>query len=771
MFLHLPTRETLDFVRDFKALESSIREHAPLAEVLFEAVTPAALSFWVSRRYAPRLESVVGERRRVGLAFAVVATAALASWVRTTSSNGQEFYGAVGPVAHLATKTTEFDLIGKPPSLETIAAVQHAIATDNPGPPTDFRYPFCARPQPPSASGKTGRSALLLILESVDKRSLDLKVGGVPVMPNLNRMAMDGVLFPRFFSTGNMSVFALPPLFGGVPAVPVRALLLKTPLDNVLGYPGILRREGYDTAFIYAVDLTFSHQDEFVKRVGFETIVPMPANLPRYGWGAADGAMFDLVKGYIENERGSGKKPYFAIAFTGSTHDPYTLPPDHKRKFSGTTQFDLFVEALAYLDDELGRFYDWFARAELPRGTVLAITGDHAPRVAFPGDPADTTTGEFEYRFQVPLILLGLNSDETRRAQKNAARTVGGHQDVPATLATALGVAPPRCHQGRSLLGTEVPSERLILSVAGEGLQFLYAHGSERRFMLDLRAGLHFHEHEYLSDPTFRRDISKSDPDAPKVERFLFHYLDLMEYAIPNDKLSPPPEVEAPSKPALPHVAAAAKVCRGLPPGGSRTDAGVVSELEGALVDHPEWLELSVTSNAEGGLVVRHWKEPPPADPFNPSFVTSDTTAEGPGLSDVVGRLSDSAGLFLDIERPLRFAHVMSLVHGMVAAIDRLPPGARVVVESSDEVMLTSVRRFSKVSLAYRVAPGPASDEALKFAAERGFDWVCLAEDFASPSAIRAVHAHGLRVVTYPRGPSRPPSDFAEEPPDARVVN
>jgi hypothetical protein len=113
----------------------------------------------------------------------------------------------------------------------------------------------------------------------------------------------------------------------------------------------------------------------------------------------------------------------------------------------------------------------------------------------------------------------------------------------------------------------------------------------------------------------------------------------------------------------------------------------------------------------------------------------------------------------------------MSLVHGVVAVIDRLPPGARVVVESSDEVMLTSVRQFSKVSLAYRVAPGPASDETLKFAAERGFDWVCLAEDFASPSAIRAVHARGLRVVTYPRGPSRAPSDFAEEPPDARVVH
>jgi arylsulfatase A-like enzyme len=770
MFLHLPTRDALEFLRNLKVLESSINEHAPVGALLAESVLPAALAFGLAERFAPRLAAALSRPRRFALASAAVAATVLASTVRTTAVYGQEYYGAIGPVVHVTKRNTASDLVpGTPPRLDVIAGVQHAIATDNPGPPVDPSYPLCSRGAPAPSSGKTGRSALLLILESIDIRSFDLEIGGAPVMPNIRRMSKDGVLFSRFFSTGNMSVYALPALFGGLPAAPARALLLMTPLDRVLGFPAALRREGYDTAYMHADDLTFSHQDEFVRRVGFEHVVPMPVGLPRYGWGAADAALFAELRAYIERQRQGGDKPFFATAFTVSTHDPYTLPPDHPRRFGGSKEFDRFTEALAYLDGELGRFYDWFAANELPRGTVLAVTGDHAPRLSFPNDPVDTTTGEFEYRFQVPLILLGLNEDEARRARANAAGAIGGHHDLPATLATALGVVPPRCHQGRSLLGADVPAVRIVPSVAGESLEFLYAHEGTRRFMLELRTG-RFREYDYVSDPTFRRDLAASDPRAPEVREFLHGYHDLMHYAIMRDKLAPPID-EAPKRAALSRVAAAERVLRGTPPLGTAPGGDVGADLERALEARPEWLELSIAPNGRGALVVRRWKEPAPASPSDPSYVpVPDTIAEGPPLDEVLARIGGRASLFLDVERPARFPDIMNVVHGMVAAVGRLPENVRVVVESSDEVMLTSIRQFSAVSLAYRIAPIAVSDKALSFAAERGFTWVSIAEEYATPDAIAGAHAHGLRVLTYPR--AAPPAGApTAELPDARVVN
>lgn len=765
MFMHLPTRDALQFLKNLKVLESSINEHAPISELVAEAVLPAAVSFWVAERLAPRLAAGLRRPRRFVLASATAATTVLASTVRTTAVYGQEYYGAIGPVVHVTKRTTASDDVpGGPPRLDVLSGLQHAIATDNVGPPVDPSYPFCSRATPPTAK-KTGRSALLLILESVDIRSFDLEIGGAKVMPNLRRMAQEGVLFSRFFSTGNMSVYALPAVFGGIPAAPVRALLLKTPLDTVQGFPGELRREGYDTAYLHADDLSFSHQDEFVKRVGFERVLPMPVSLPRYGWGASDGALFAELRAHIERQRGKGDKPYFATAFTASTHDPYTLPPEHPRKFEGKKEFDKFAEALAYLDGELGRFYDWYKASELPRGTVLAVTGDHGPRVAFPNDPVETTTGEFEYRFQVPLVLLGLNEDEARRARENATGTIGGHQDIPATFATALGVAPPRCHQGRSLLGADVPVTRVIPSVAGDSLQFLYAHEETRRFMLELKTG-RLREYDYVSDPTFRRDLAGSDPRTSAVREFLVGYRNLMQYVIMKDKLAPAGD-EAPKRVALPRVEKAGRVLRGAPAGGD-----VVAELERALEARPEWLELSVAPNGHAGLVVRSWKEPPAASPTDPSYMPiTDTVAEGPSLDDVLVRFGSRVSLFLDVERPTRFADTMNVVHGMVAAIGRLPDSARIVVESSDEVLLTSIRQFSGVTLAYRMTPGALTDATLGFASDRGFGWVCVAEEYATAGAVQAAHAHGLRVVTYPRGASPALEEQASEPPDAQVVN
>src|SRR5437762_800345 len=100
---------------------------------------------------------------------------------------------------------------------------------------------------------------------------------------------------------------------------------------------------------------------------------------------------------------------------------------------------------------------------------------------------------------------------------------------------------------------------------------------------------------------------------ALQVKEFLHGYQDLMYYAITGDKLAPP-SGEAPKRPALPRVGAAERVARGASAASPGADGGVIPALERALSEHADWLELSVAPNARRALVVRHWKDPSPAE-------------------------------------------------------------------------------------------------------------------------------------------------------------
>jgi glycerophosphoryl diester phosphodiesterase/arylsulfatase A-like enzyme len=783
VFLRLPTRSTLVYLGELRMLASSVRAHAPVERLALLSVLPAGLALVVANRVAPWASRVLRPRARRRGALLVLALLPALSLARARGAEGQELYGALGPVLHVARPegvASSFAVAGAagPGSAEELARladVQAALATDNPGPPADPRFPFCSAPAPaPASPSAQRRSAMLLILESVDSRAMELEIAGRPVMPNLRRIAADGVSFRHFYATGHQSAHAMPALFAGVPAVPFRALLQHAPLAHVLGFPRVLRDAGWSTVYFHGSDLSFEQQREFLKRAGFARIVePSPLSSDRlYGWGQPDEVLFDEVRGFVEAQRRDHpEQPYFAGVFTVSTHDPYELPPAWKPRFGRPGELGQLVESLAYLDDALGRFYEWFSREEAPKGTLLAITGDHAPRVSFPGDPKDTSTGEFEYRFAVPLLLLGLDAEDARRARSAAERGVGGHHDVPATLLAALGQAKLACQQGRSLLSEDVPARRVVTSVAGESLEFLYAHEQGRRWMLSLKSGrLALYDPD--RDPTFRHDLSVGDPRAPEVRRLLSSYLALMKPIVEADRLAPPEPSRQRAK--LGTVSVPLFVAhRALTRGAMSPRPNSVAAIEQAIADGAAWVEIDLSTTSDRVPIVYHDEYFPLPD--GTRVLVSQLSLAGlraqpggaaiPTLEDVLSKFAGRVGFCLELKPEPQVADMLSLTRTTLRLLDRLPAASRVMIDSFDHMMLGTVREFSRWPVGYDLPQKPIQMEWLDFARDRGFDWVYLRHELATPTIVRAAHERGLRVMVYPpASPSDLPSLSTERP-------
>src|SRR5690606_33958630 len=95
-------------------------------------------------------------------------------------------------------------------------------------------------------------------------------------------------------------------------------------------------------------------------------------------------------------------------------------------------------------------FVERFLAHEAPRGSVLAVVGDHVSHLV---NGVRERRGEAPL-FETPLFLFGLDEGDAARARAVSGRR-GSHLDIGATLLGLAGVAPSPCDLGLDLLGDD----------------------------------------------------------------------------------------------------------------------------------------------------------------------------------------------------------------------------------------------------------------------------------------------------------------------------
>jgi arylsulfatase A-like enzyme/predicted Zn-dependent protease len=152
----------------------------------------------------------------------------------------------------------------------------------------------------------------------------------------------------------------------------------------------------------------------------------------------------DEVLGEAETwlRKNSGKR-FFSWIHLYDPHTPYEPPPPFRELYADHP----YRGEVAYLDSELGKFFDFLKAENLWDNTIIVVTGDHGESF---GEHREQGHGFYIYEstVRVPLIIRAPRSFPVKRVER-----IVEHVDIVPTILDMLDVPQPAAIQGRSLLG------------------------------------------------------------------------------------------------------------------------------------------------------------------------------------------------------------------------------------------------------------------------------------------------------------------------------
>lgn len=241
---------------------------------------------------------------------------------------------------------------------------------------------------------KPGANVLLVVLESFSGAAME-SLGGVPaVMPNLEKIASEGILFTRCYANSFRTDRGLTSILSGYPAQPT-ASIMKYPSKSQ-SLPAIsksLRSRGYDTQFLYGGDADFTNMRSYFISMGIDEIVcdkdfPLSQRLSK--WGVPDGETFDTLYGLLEEQT---DEPFMKMFLTLSSHEPFDVPMN---RFE-----DKYLNSVAYTDSCLGAFMGRLKQLPVWDNTLVVFVADHSFRY-----PYNVENHDIDYH-RIPMVWAG----------------------------------------------------------------------------------------------------------------------------------------------------------------------------------------------------------------------------------------------------------------------------------------------------------------------------------------------------------------------------
>ena len=285
-------------------------------------------------------------------------------------------------------------------------------------------------------------NVLFIILESFTAKLVGSVGGEVGVTPNLDSLAQTGVLFNNIYAAGDRSQKGLVALLSGYPNQPTTSII-KFPRKNE-HLPHLCRSlaaAGYSSRYYYGGELAFANMKSYLQTAGYDQLTErgdFPTADQNSKWGAHDGVLFTRVLSDLQQQ----PQPFFATAFTLSSHEPFEVPM--KPRYPGSTEADQFRSSVAYTDAALGQFLRKARKQPWYAHTLLVLVADHGH--AQPGNSANQSPA----KFKIPLLLAGGALRPENRGR--VISTIGSQTDVAATLLHQLHLPAAGFEWSRNLL-------------------------------------------------------------------------------------------------------------------------------------------------------------------------------------------------------------------------------------------------------------------------------------------------------------------------------
>ncbi len=251
----------------------------------------------------------------------------------------------------------------------------------------------------------------------------------VTYMPFLKELTQQCLFLKNHFANGRRSIEALPSILAGIPALMSEPLMTSRYQTNTVnGLGQILKDHGYSTAFMHGGKNGTMLFDTYSRRMGYQKYY----GLNEYphaqrdfdgNWGIYDEPFFV----FSAQEMGRLPKPFHAVLFSLTSHQPYLVPKKYKNKFPrGTLEVH---ESLGYADFSLRQFFLEAKKQDWYENTLFVITADHTQKSERP--EFRDTLGQY----RVPLLFCHPGGSLPRVEAERIAQ----HVDILPSILDYLG--------------------------------------------------------------------------------------------------------------------------------------------------------------------------------------------------------------------------------------------------------------------------------------------------------------------------------------------
>jgi phosphoglycerol transferase MdoB-like AlkP superfamily enzyme len=305
--------------------------------------------------------------------------------------------------------------------------------------------------------GDTNRARLNVVL--ILEESLGSEFWGClgrqepSLTPQMDKLAEEeGMLFTNLYASGNRTVRGLEGVLASFPPLPGDSIVKRDLSDKVETIARVLKRDGYETVFLYGGRGLFDGMRSFALGNGYDRFIEQKhIQHPTFTtiWGVCDEDLFD--RSILEfHELAQKGQPFCATVLSVSNHKPYTYPkgkilenPDERKR----------DYAVKYSDYALGQFFQAAKKEPFWTNTIFAVVADHGARVY--GKQSIPI-----HSYEIPLVILG------PAVIKGPSRVgeLGGSLDVSPTLLGLLGRPYETLFFGQDLLKAQPGQGRAVLN-------------------------------------------------------------------------------------------------------------------------------------------------------------------------------------------------------------------------------------------------------------------------------------------------------------------
>ena len=371
-------------------------------------------------------------------------------------------------------------------------------------------------------------NVIVLFLESTRYFELNHPKIGPVVFPELRKILDTKALFFKqayspSYTAGQTVRGKVCSLCSILPNIPGPAIYVTNYNINIKCIQGLLKENGYQTAWLYTFDMNLHNEAIFETLHGTdqlfdESYYRNQGVTKKIGpWGLAD-EPYLLESVNVLESLSKKNQPFFAQMLTISTHHPFSVTPEGTipdsliDEVGKDSEYHAYLTNLRYLDRSLASFFKRFFESSLSDNTVVILMSDHSTSLA----PSKGMYNKKEWwkktelEFRIALAIISKN------IKKPQVINYPVHQlDIAPTIATLTGTNGNVTWLGNNLLSG--PGSVWVSQIFG-GISY---RTNDKACYSQNNSGPHVcFKLSGTEDPLFDSNLTKIDENTSETEFF-----------------------------------------------------------------------------------------------------------------------------------------------------------------------------------------------------------------------------------------------------------